>query len=422
MKKKTAITSLVLIIVFALISVFLTFFSFRIPFSNYNWNSFVRGMNFGGDISSGISAKYSVSYSGDDAGAKSALAKSIYGIINDYYTEPNVYLEGSDSLFVETGSEKKFEDNERIENVLSLIGTKTAFRIYDYFGTCEEISISHVKNAYLQQIAGTNSLVIQLDKEGTQRLKAISATGFMYIQVNKDDSPIANTSGNEITDGKVYITGGNRASIVATLVNLQCEKTGVSLSYLETKNLSANLGANIGFIVLISLAVVCLAFLIYESIRLKALGALFVFPLAIFVGLYTLFLNILPNVQINVGSLLAIICVIFIYLVFNLSFLIGIKKQFDEGKSASNSIGFAFKAFMKNVLDFSIVLILTFIILIFVGSSSVNSFAYCMVVGLLVNMFVCLVVSRAQARSTIKIFENNLKAVGLVKKEEAENE
>jgi len=422
MRKKTAIASFVLIIVFALLSAFLTFFSFRIPFSNYNWNSFVGGMNFGGDVSNGISAHYSASYSGEDVNAKTALREQIYNILNDYYCQPEVYLDGENSLYIETGSEKNYADEERIENVLSLIGTKTSFKVYDYFGTYGEILISHVKSAYYQQIAGNNALVIQLDKEGTALLKNISATGFMYIQINSSDSPISNTSGDEITDGKVYVTGGNKASIVATLINLQCEKTGVSLTYGETKNLTSTLGLNIAFAALIGLSVVCLCFMIYLIIDFRMLGLVSLFPFAIFVGIYTLLLNILPNMQINIGSILAISVSLTIYLLTTFSFLKEIKKQFKEGKSAVNSVNFAFPKLRKNVLDFSFVLLLPAIILIFVGSSALNNFAICLTTGLLVNMFVGLVVLKSGAKSVVKIFEKHSGVVALVKKEEAKNE
>lgn len=422
MKKKTAIISFTFIIIFALLSAFLTFFSFKIPFSTSNWNSFVGGMNFGGDVSDGICSTYTVSYSGDDANAKTNLRKQIYEVLNKYYSEPNVYIQNDNRLFVEIGSEKNFGDDDRIENVMSLIGTKTSFKVYDYFGTSGQITIEHVKSATYEQIAGNNALVIYFDKEGTEMLKAISATGFMYIQIGASDSPIANTSSDQINDGKIYVTGGSKATIVASIINLECEKTGVSLSYVETKNLTATLGNKFAFISLIILVSLCASFVIFMIIRFRVLGVICVLPLSLFVGIYTLFLNILPNIQINTGSLLGIIFSFAIVLASTFMLANGIRGQYREGKSAINSTKFAYKAFLKNVLDFSFILIIPLIILMFVGSSSVNFFGVCLLIGLLCNLFVSLVITKSTFESSICIFGKNLNVLGISKKEEAGDE
>ena len=420
MKKKTAITSFVLIIVFALLSAFLSFFSFRIPFTNYRWNSFVRGMNFGGDISDGICSKYSISYSGENVNAKDEMRKKVYDLLNDYYTQPNVYVEDGSNLYVEIGSEKNYANDERIENCLAYIGTKTEFEVKDSLELYDKITIANVKSAYLRQVAGTSALVIQLDDVGTELLRSISQAG-MVIQISSDNV-IQSTSNDEITDGKIYINWGNRAGIVATIINLECEKSGVTLTYNETKNLTATFGDRVAFVFLISIVAISVCFIILFAVRFRLLGVFAIFPFVIFVGIYTFFLNTLPGMQVNAGGLIAIAVSVILCLVTFFAFLQESKKQFREGKSAVNSAKFAFSKIMKNVLDFSFVLAVPLIVLIFLGSASINNFAVCLLVGLATGIFISLVVFRAGINSVIKIFEKNLGFVGLNKKEEAKDE
>ena len=237
MKKKSAITSFVLIIIFALISAFLTFFSFRIPFTNYRWNSFAGGMSFGGDISGGVCAKYSISYSGDNVNAKNLVKERIYDVLNDYYSQPNVYFEGDSTLYIEIGSDKNFADDERVENALSIIGDKTEFEISGANEEAGSIGVANIKSAYYQNLAGTDVLVVVFDKEGATLLKTISGTGVINIQLS-EGNVYPNTTEQEIVDGKIYMPMVNKAGVVATLVNLTLEKEGVTLTYSETKDIA----------------------------------------------------------------------------------------------------------------------------------------------------------------------------------------
>lgn len=421
MKKKTAVIHFIVIILSAILLAFLTFCAFKIPFSSSNWNSFVKGMNFSGDVKSGVVSSYSISYSGDDANAKSLLRERVYETLNNYYSQPNVYIEGDNVLFVETGSENDYANEDRVENALKLIGEETTFKIYSIFDE-GQITIENMKEAYYAQIAGQNALVIQLDKTGTELLKTISKSYYMCIQLTENGTPITNTSGEEITDGKVYVTGGTKASIISTIINLNSEKTGVKLTYTGTKNISATMGNNFAFICLVSLLALCLVFFILMTIKLRFLGAFGIFSLAIFAGIYTLLLNILPNIQINVGSLLGIMFSLILFLVVNFCFVYEIKKQFKEGKSPFNAMKFSFSGILKNLLDSTFVILIPLIVLMFVGSSSINSFATCLVVGLLVNLFATLVVSKNLFGSAIVIFNKHQKLIGLVKKEEAKDE
>lgn len=421
MKKKTAIINFILIIVFALIFAFLTFCSFRIPFTNSNWNSFVRGMNFSGDVKNGLIASYSISYSGDDVNAKDNVRREVYEILNDNYSQPNVYLEGENVLYIETGSNKNFTDSDKIENVLSSIGEKTTFKIYSIFGS-DTITIANVTSAYMGQIAGQNALILKFNKEGRDLLNSDAFSSYSYLQLTEDGSPIAKDSGWQVLDEKVYIYGGAKAAITSTLINLSCEKNGVTLTYNATKTLSPTMGENFAFICFLSLIGICLAFFVLMIVKLKFLGAFSVFSLLMFAGIYTLFLNILPNVQINVGSLIGISLSIIVFVVVNFVYANEIKKQYIGGKSAINAAKFAFSGMLKNVVDFSIALIIPMIVLMFVGASSINSFATCFMIGILVSMFTTLIVSKNLFESSITIFGKHQKLIGFSKKEEAKNE
>ena len=56
MKKRRAIRNFILIGIVALLGLLLTIFSFDIPFTNYTFNGFAKGIQLGLDLKGGVMA------------------------------------------------------------------------------------------------------------------------------------------------------------------------------------------------------------------------------------------------------------------------------------------------------------------------------------------------------------------------------
>lgn len=429
MSKKSAISKLTLLIIFALIGAFLSIVCFNIPFSSTKWNSFIGGLNTGSDISGGIVATYEFKLinDGDDKEiASQKVANKVYEILNKYYNEPAVYVEGDNLIKVEIGSDGDISNPERIENALSSIGGDYSFSVSNEDAS-KVITIDQIKSVYYKNLAGTDTLIIEFNKSGKELLQEISSECYLFgTNMNvrfttADGDEISSVPSEEITDGKLYISGGlNKAGVIARMVGLECEKSGVYLSYKERNQISAGNGVcfqNAFIIALFSIVAILLAFM---CVKYRLFGALAVAVTLIFMSIYTLFLNILPSMQITTGSLFGIVFAVIISVLSIALICEKISEENKNGKKIKTAFDFGFKKAMKLILDVSIVLIIPTFALIFIGSSSVNNFAVALCVGLAINLLTSLVFAKSAFKSAIRLNSKNPKAFNLKKGGEKE--
>lgn len=430
MSKKSAIGKLTLIIVFALIGSFFAIACFNIPFTNTKWNSFIGGLNTGNDISNGIVASYDfelINTSEDINKKAQGATNKIYETLNKYYSEPAVFVDGKNQIKVEIGSDGDFSSDERIENVLASIGGDYSFKVANDDDS-KVITIGQVKSIYYKNFAGTDTLIIEFNKSGKKMLEEISnecrllGTNMTITFTSAEQDSISSVPSETITDGKLYISGGlNKAGAVARIIGLECEQSGVILTYDSTKQITASNGVSFTVAFGIALVAILAIMLVLLCVRYRAFGAISVFVSLIFMAIYSLLLNILPGMQITTGSLIGI-AMAFVLSILSIALIC--EKTREEnfmGKKVRTAFEFGYKKAMKTIFDVSFALIIPTFALIFIGSSSVNNFAYAFVVGLFVNLLTTLVIAKSGFKSAIKLWSKNPKAFNLNKGGEKES-
>lgn len=426
MTKKRALTKLIFIIVLAVVGLLVANLSFNIPGTAKVWNSFVGGINTGTEISDGVVVEFTLTSKNDadkvadisDA-TLSQLSKQIYA----YYGEAKVELVGNNKVRVEVSGSVDTSDASNVTTMLTLITGNSDFCVYgehdDHLD--EIITAKHVEGFSYKAVGASNVFNIRLNKEGAKRLEKITEEmGSFNIRFNEGDQASSISVDTVISNGEISLSVGNEASGVAMGTKVMCEKAGGVLTYESLDVLSASNGANstalITSIVLVLSFVVALALLV---IMHRNFGLMALLSFVFFGIFYTLFLAIVPFVNVTLAGLVGVVSALFISILTS-GYIFGkIENEFYQGKKLPTAFEFGFKKSLKPILDTHILLIIVSAVLSFIAESAVKNFATSLFVGLLINLFTSLVVLKQLCKIVIKISSKprnyNLKKVEVEK-------
>ncbi len=426
MTKKRALTKLIFIIVLAVIGLLVATLSFRIPGTANVWNSFVGGINTGTEISNGVVIEYTLASKNDAdkiSDISGATLNELSSQIYAYYGEANVYLVGENKVRVEVSGSVDTSDASNVTTMLTLITGNSDFCVYgehdDHLD--EIITAKNVKGFSYKAVGSSNVFSITLDKEGAKRLEKITEEmGSFNIRFNEGDQASSISTDVTITDGVISLTVGNEASGVAMGTKVMCERAGGVLTYEMLDVVSASNGpsstAIITSVVLVVSFIVALALLVllHRNFGLMALLAF------VFFGIfYSLFLAIVPFVNLTLAGLVGVVSALFISILTS-GYIFGkVENEFTQGKKLPTALESGFKKSLKPILDTHILLIIVTVVLSLISQPAVKNFASSLFVGLLINLFISLVVLKQLCKIVIRISSKprnyNLKKVEVEK-------
>lgn len=246
-------------------------------------------------------------------------------------------------------------DNDNIQIEESLVATKGKFEVVDSQNGLILLNNSNIKNVsatYNNTENGYQSyLIVQLNKEGTEKLKEISkkyvssadesgVTTTKYISVELDDQKILETYfGDELTNGilqipmgqavedynefvPVYVSTGRLAEIL----NLEM----LPLIYrLNADNyILSNVTEEVKLIAIVSFAIIVLILSIVIIVKYKAKGLKLAILNVGYIAILTLVFRY-TNVLITINSLIAFCGVVGINLLFSFKLLENLKNNDD---------------------------------------------------------------------------------------------
>lgn len=247
------------------------------------------------------------------------------------------------------------QDNDNVEVQESMIATKGKFEVVDHQNGLILLDNSHIKNVSASYTNNDNQyqsyLIIQLNKEGTEKLKEISKTyakqtdengieTTKYVGVEFDDQELLQTYfGDELTNGVLQIPLGqtsseyedfvvtyNSTSRVAEILNL--EKMPLSYRLSADNYIQSHITSETKLVAIVSFAIIVLILSIVMIIKYKVRGLKFAVINVGYIAIVTLAFRY-TNVLITLNSLIAFVGVVGINMLFEYKLLENLNKNDD---------------------------------------------------------------------------------------------
>lgn len=244
-------------------------------------------------------------------------------------------------------------DNDNVEIQESMIATKGKFEVVDHQNGLILLDNTHVKKVtatYANNESGYQSyLIVQLNKQGTEKLKEISKKYVAttdengnettkYIAVEFDDQELLQTYfGNELTNGVLqiplgqatseyedFVTAYNSTTRVASILN--SEKMPLSYKLNSDNYIQSDITTEARATAIISFVAILLILCILMVIKYKLNGLKYAIFNMGYIAIVTLIFRY-TNVLITLNSLIALIGVIGINILFEYKLLENLKKN-----------------------------------------------------------------------------------------------
>ena len=430
MLKKRAIRNFVLVAIATLIGLVLTIFSFDIPFTCYTFNGFAGGIQLGLDLKGGVMAVYNCDQSSESEGSLAdqidATITRLSSLIQEDYPEATIIKQGDNQIRIEV------PDIDDPDVVLGLIGepAKLEFKKEDSATAEALLTGKDIKSAEYSYDSQNNQHGVRLTftSEGatkfhelTSELAPSQAPLYIYIGGQKFSEP---TVQSVIADGVTFISGGNMTNqkeAEAYATKILSGTYSVDLTLSEKNVIEATLGENALTLSIIAGVIGLVLIFVFMYLIYKNLGLLANLSLLIYVVIYMFFLSVLPFVQLTLPGIAGIILGLGMAVDGNIVVFERIKDEFKSGKKIPASFKAGFKRATITVLDSNITTIIASLVLAWLGTGSIRSFAYTLLISIVISMFTTLVVTRGLINWALPFNSTNYKKYGLKKGEVTSN-
>ena len=330
-------------------------------------------------------------------------------------------------------------------NLDEIIANKEASGELDDIWTTTALTGKYLKRSSVQfnPNDGSPEVSLEFDEEGSELFAEITARNIgKPVAIYLDGYPISVPNVNEkITGGKAYITGNFSLEEAKTLVKrLNSGALPVPISLESQKTVEASLGAVSiaksiqagliglilisiflliiyrfpGFLSIFSLAVyglmvlaifkslpvwlaillitAMIALLFYIFNELKIFTASLAFLFSIF-GLLLFFYALKP-ITLTIAGIAGFVLSLGMAVDANILIFSRIKEEFKEGKSLKLAIDDGFRKAWPSIRDGNFSTILTCLILMYFGTSTIQGFGTTLFIGIMVSLFSAIVVTR----------------------------
>ncbi len=403
MKKKSLAA---LIVVIALIGV-LTYVVFNgLSIGIYNFRP-LDGIQQGLDITGGVYTVYQAEdTSVDDYEDKMSGTLAVFRTRLDAkgFTEATITRQGSDKIRVEIPINNTSEMQDPNE-ISEFIGTPAKLEFKDPDGNVV-MEGDDIKSA--KMIIGTTGepeVDFTLSDEGTKKFaEATSRLVGQQISIVLDDTVISAPTVNDvIAGGSGQITSSSFTTESATELAQQIESGALplDLNEIEVRSMSATLGQdalqNSIFAGIVGMIVLFGFMIAYYRVP----GIIACITLTLYLDLVLMLIGSVPGVQLTLPGIAGIILGIGMAVDANVIIYERFREEAWAGKSlrVAQKAGFS-KAYIT-ILDANITTLISAIVLAVYGTGTIKSFAYTLIISIMVSMFSALIVARALMKWTI---------------------
>ena len=148
------------------------------------------------------------------------------------------------------------------------------------------------------------------------------------------------------------------------------------------------------------------------------MGVMASIALCFYVILMLFFLQALPFIQLTLAGIAGIILSIGMAIDGNIIVFERIKEEYASGKRIAPSVRAGFKKALSAILDSNITTVVVSVILIILGTGSIQGFAMTLLIGVLLSMFTSLLVTRGLLYMYYPLNSTNAKQYGLKREED----
>ena len=435
MKKSTAIVVLaifcaliVLGVVFGLVSLD------KGQLGVYDYIAYPKNISLGLDLVGGVYAVFVPKAEDTEdlatrmEGTADALEKMLF---DKGYTEAIVELEDNNSRI-----RVEVPDVDDPEEIFKLIGRPASIEFRAEGKDEKPTSRAYVtgkdlESAYVSRDNDNQYVVaLKFNDEGTTKFANATSERLnkaLNIWIN-GEWYLGPTVNSVISNGQAIITGNYTYEDAYELATqIQAGAFDVELELSESNTITASLGANslktsiiAGFI---GLALV----IVFMIVFYKMLGVSASLALLIYSTFYIFFLSIFPWVQLTLSGIAGIILSIGMAVDANIVVFSRIRDEYKfttklvdiqgdeitQKRSVRAAIKEGFKKATPAILDGNITTLLGCIVMLFVGGSSIKSFAITLMIGVIISIITAMFVTRVLVYSLYSLCQDHKSAAGL---------
>ncbi len=368
----------------------------------------LNGIQQGLDLTGGVYTVYQAQdTSVDDFDSKMDGAMLIFRDRLDAkgFTEATVTKQGNDKIRVEIPINATSEMQDPNE-VAAFIGTPAKLEFVDPNGDTI-FDGSKIKSAQDGQDSQTQKYIVsfELDEEGA-KLFADATTTFLgqNISITVDGETISTATVQSIIAGGKGQISGNFTLEEAQNLAMQIESGALPLEMneIEVRSISATLGygalQNSIYAGIIGLIILFAFILIYY--RLPGLTACM--ALLVYICFVMLLLASVPGVQLTLPGIAGIILGIGMAVDANVIIFERFKEEFRTGKTLRTSFNAGFQKAFVTILDSNVTTLICAIVLAVFGTGTLKSFAYTLIISIIVSMISALLITKG----ILKMFIN----------------
>lgn len=430
MSKKRSRFKFVFLALIAVLGIFLTCFSFRIPFTTTTFKGFAKAIQLGLDVRGGVVAVYEASVDAEyedelDTRITATISRLEQFLQDANFSEATVTRQGSNKIRVEV------PDVDDPQEVFDIIGEPAALSI-KRSSTSDEDAITgeDIASAVAYYQNSQWGVLLKMNDSGISKFQALTTEAYndssdktITITVGPEDDPTWQTSPTVeavISDGTTFISGNSSNPFTKETAEEYATKIlsgtfSTKLEVVSNSVISATLGEKALFYSLIAGGIGLLAIFIFMIAVYGMMGLMADFALVFYIILYAFILQAVPLVQLTLPGIAGIVLSLGMAVDANVIVFERIKEEYRAGKKIHASIKMGFKNAFSSIFDSNITTIIASVALYLLGTATIKGFAITLFFGILLSMFTSLVITRSLINTYLNINSTNAKLYRLKK-------
>ncbi len=370
----------------------------------------VQEIRYGIDIRGGVEAVFKPETEATPTAAELESARVVIEtrLDNENITDREVTIDKEGGYIIVRFPWKSDETDYDPEDAIAELGEMAELQFIDPEGTVvvEGKDVTSASPEAQREDNGTTSYVVALTFNSDGASKFAEATGRLVgqqIGIYMDDTLLSNpVVQTQITGGQAVITGMEDYAAAEDLANkINAGALPFSLETRSFSTISPSLGQNalqvMMYAGLVAFVLVCLFMLCFYKLPgvvacMTLLLQMILQLLAISVPQYTLTLPGMAGIILSLGMAVDA----------NIIIAERISEEIKNGETVKSAVANGYKRAFTSVLDGNITTAIVAVVLMIFGSGTMLSFGYTLLIGVIVNCFVGVNVSRSVIKSLLE--------------------
>jgi preprotein translocase subunit SecD len=420
MKKKKAIRDYILLSLFIVVTILLSFISFPIPTTNYTFVGFAnmhKGLELGGGVKNTYTMEVADWYKGSDKEAYNDALERVQNLLNKYYADATAYFSEEDKITIEVP-----------DSAISESLTTSFFEIKSAEGESAEIELDgrDVNKAEFTSAGTTYGVYIEFTEDGTKKLRELtsevsSSGGSIYIYWNKDyENPVTLSISGEMD--YIFLQGEGISSKDAGELyayRVESSKIGVNMTTdLDPIEVSPRFGNLTNIMIIVATIAMVVASIIVMSILFRQLGLVSSVSL-LFAFMFSVVVSAIFDLQVTFYGWIGFMVGYVINFTLHLYYLSVIKNEYAKGKKFTVSFTSSYKKSLFNMLDIILITLGSTLLLLIVPSSAIKMFVFNLLMTIPATAFTSLLLNKIVCVDYTAFNTRHEKKVNFVREEDS---